>query len=162
MAQLVLSPAIHLQAVSEIITCQFEWHNGQGPQKLTESKIPIGAKVLAVARDYWRFALGRMTPRHMNDTEILAEMKKFTGTRYDPTVLEILCNTDGIISDEFIEKSISVKTLQPGMVLKYNLFNHAHILMLPEGHVFSEATITKLIQFEKSQSAPMSLIIEEQ
>jgi response regulator RpfG family c-di-GMP phosphodiesterase len=88
-AQLILGPAIHLQAVSEIITCQFEWHNGQGPQKLTESKIPIGAKILSVARDYWRYALGGMTPHHMKDADILAEMKKFTGTRYDPNVLEI-------------------------------------------------------------------------
>ena len=48
------------------------------------------------------------------------------------------------------------------MMLKYNLFNNAHILVLPEGHVFSEATITKLIQFEKSQEEPIYLIVEEQ
>jgi hypothetical protein len=47
------------------------------------------------------------------------------------------------------------------MVLKYNLFNNAHILVLPEGHVFSEATIAKLVQFEKSQPKPMSMIVED-
>ena len=161
-AQLVLGPAIHLQVVSDIITCQFEWHNGTGPNKLVDSQIPMGAKILSVSRDYWRYALGRMTPNNMNKTEVQAEMKKFTGTRYDPTVLEILINTDDIVSDEFIEKPIATDALEPGMELKYNLFNNAHILVLPEGHVFSEATIAKLIQFEKSQPEPMFLIVEEQ
>lgn len=161
-AQLVLGPAVHLQTVSDIITCQFEWHNGTGPNKLDDSQIPMGAKILSVARDYWRYALARMTPDNMDETEVHTEMKKFTGTRYDPAVLEILFNTKDIISDEFIEKPTPTHLIKPGMVLKYNLFNDAHILVLPEGHVFSEATIAKLLQFEKSQPAPMHLIVEEQ
>lgn len=160
-AQLVLGPAAHLQSVSDIITCQFEWHNGTGPNKFVDSQIPIGAKILSVARDYWRYALGRITPDSMNETAVQTEMKKFTGTRYDPAVLEILFNTDDIVSDEFIEKPIPTRSLEPGMVLKYNLFNNAHILVLPEGHVFSEATIAKLVQFEKSQPKPMSMIVED-
>jgi hypothetical protein len=47
------------------------------------------------------------------------------------------------------------------MVLKYNLFNNTHILLLPEGHVFNKVTIAKLVQFEKSQSKLTSLIVEE-
>jgi response regulator RpfG family c-di-GMP phosphodiesterase len=161
-AQLVLGPAVHLQTVSDIITCQFEWHNGTGPNKLVDSQIPMGARVLSVARDYWRYVLGRMTPDTMNQIEVQKEMKKFTGTRYDPAVLEILFNTDDIVSDEFIEKPIPTLLIEPGMVLKYNLFNNAHILVLPEGHVFSTTTIARLIQFEKSQPEPMFLIVEDQ
>jgi hypothetical protein len=86
----------------------------------------------------------------MNETQVKAEMKKFTGKLYDPTVLEILFNTDDIASDEFIEKQILTYALEPGMVLKYNLFNIAHILVLPEGHVFCKATITKMVQFDKA------------
>ncbi|PKH00684.1 HD-GYP domain-containing protein [Paraglaciecola sp. MB-3u-78] len=69
-AQLALGPALHLQAVSDIITYQFEWHNGAGPNKLVDSQIPLGAKILSVARDYWRYALGRMTRfQQSNDSE---------------------------------------------------------------------------------------------
>jgi response regulator RpfG family c-di-GMP phosphodiesterase len=161
-AQLVLGPAVHLQSVSDIITCQFEWHNGAGPNKLVDSQIPMGAKIISVARDYWRYALGRVAPGNMNETEVHIEMKKYIGTRYDPAVLDILLNAKNIVSDEFIEKPIPTHALVTGMVLKYNLFNNAHILVLPEGHVFSEATITKLIQFEKVQSEPLSIIVEEQ
>ncbi len=69
-AQQVLELAVPLQAVSDIITCQFEWHNGVGPNKLVDSQIPMGAKILSVARDYWHYALGRMTPDNMHETEV--------------------------------------------------------------------------------------------
>lgn len=161
-AQLVLGSAVHLQNVSDIITCQFEWYNGSGPNKLGNSQIPMGAKIISVARDYWRYASGRMTPDCMNENEVQIEMKKYRGTRYDPVVLDILLSTHDIVSDEFIEKPIPALALEPGMVLKYNLFNNAHILVLPEGHVFSETTIAKLVQFEKSQPTPIHLIVEEQ
>ena len=160
-AQLVLSPAVHLQAVSDIITCQFEWHNGTGPNNLADSDITVGAKILSVARDYWRYALGRITAHSMKETEVQTEMKKFTGTRYDPAILDILFDTDDVVSDEFMEKPLPIDTLKPGMVLKYNLYNNAHILVLPEGHVFSETTIAKLMKFEKSQPKPISFILED-
>jgi hypothetical protein len=99
----------------------------------------------------------------MNETQVKAEMKKFTGKYYDPTVLEILLNTDDIVSDELIEKQILTDAFEPGMVLKYDLFNIVHILVLPEGHVFCKATITKMVQFNKSQPKPMMMmIIKEQ
>jgi response regulator RpfG family c-di-GMP phosphodiesterase len=161
-AQLILAPAVHLQGVSDIITCQFEYHNGTGPNQLADTQIPIGAKIISVARDYWRYCLGRITPEKMDDIEVRLEMKKFLGTRYDPDVLAILLNNPDIVSDEFIEKPIPAHALEPGMVLKYNILTDAHILVLPEGHVFSESTIAKLLQFEKSQPKPLSLIIEEQ
>lgn len=160
-AQLILNPATHLQEVSDIITCQFEHFDGSGPNKLVDVQIPIGAKVLAVARDYWRYALGRITSNKLEDAEVKLSMKKFINTRYDPVVLDTLLNTKNLISDKFIEKPIPSHALKAGMTLKYNIFNNAHILILPEGHVFTDKTIAKLIQFEKSQSAPLPLIIEE-
>jgi hypothetical protein len=97
----------------------------------------------------------------MNEMQVKTEMKKFTNTRYDPEILEILSNTDNIVSDEFFKKQILSGALKPGMVLRYNLFNNTHILLLPEGHVFNKVTIAKLVQFEKSQSKLTSLIVEE-
>jgi hypothetical protein len=102
-----------------------------------------------------------MTKNNMNEMQVKTEMKKFTNTRYDPEILEILSNTDNIVSDEFFKKQILSGALKPGMVLRYNLFNNTHILLLPEGHVFNKVTIAKLVQFEKSQSKLISSIVEE-
>jgi hypothetical protein len=87
----------------------------------------------------------------MNETQVKAEMKKFTGKHYDPTVFEILLNNDDIVSDEFIEKQLLTDALEPSMVLKYNLFNIAHILCITGRACIFKATITKMVQFNKSQ-----------
>ncbi|MEP4891540.1 MAG: HD domain-containing phosphohydrolase [Aliiglaciecola sp.] len=160
-AKLVLAPANHLQNVSDIITCQFEALNGTGPKKLEDEQIPIGAKVLAVARDYWRYKTGRITGQKLDDIACPMEMKKQRGTHYDPAVLDILLDNDDIASDKFIENIISTQDLKPGMILRYNILNDKHILVLPEGHEFSDSTILKLTQFEKSQSQPLSLVVED-
>jgi hypothetical protein len=147
--------------VSDIISYQFECYNGEGSNKLLDPQILKGAKILTVARDYWRYTLGQMTKNNMNEIQVKTEVKKFTNTRYDPEIPEILSNTDNIVSDQFFEKQILSGALEPGMVLKYNLFNNTHILLLSEGHVFNKVTIAKLVQFEKSQSKLVSLIVEE-
>ena len=160
-AKLVLAPATHLLDVSDIISYQFEYLNGSGPNELSDTQIPIGAKILMVARDYWRYAMGRITSEKMDDTAIFLEMKKFLGTRYDQKILDVLLNNDDVISDQFIENTITTQALKPGMILKYSLLTDTHILLLPEGHIFSEGTILKLVQFEKKQADPLSLIVEE-
>lgn len=160
-AQLVFSPASHLQEVSDIITCQYENINGSGPNQLSEMQIPIGAKIIAIARDYWRYSMGRITSEEMDYTATLMEMKKFIGSRYDTELLEILINNKEIVSDEFSEKAITTQELKSEMRLKYNILTETHILVLPEGHVFTDASIAKLMQFEKNQSKRFSLIVEE-
>lgn len=160
-AKLVLAPATHLTEVSDIISYQFEYLNGSGPNKLFDEQIPIGAKILSVARDYWRYSMGRITSVRMDNKAVFEEMQKFLGTLYDETVLNVLLENDDIISQKFLENTIATQELKPGMILKYSLFNRTHILLLPEGHVFSEETISKLIQFEKKQAEPLTLIIEE-
>ncbi|GAB2693940.1 HD domain-containing phosphohydrolase [Aliiglaciecola aliphaticivorans] len=160
-AKLVLAPATHLQNVSDIITCQYETLNGAGPKKLEDGQIPMGAKILAVARDYWRFKTARITAQKLDDIACLMEMKKLKGSHYDPVVLDILLDNEDIVSDKFIDNTISTEELKPGMVLRNNILNDKHILVLPEGHTFSDVTITKLIQFEKSQSQALSLVVED-
>ena len=46
------------------------------------------------------------------------------------------------------------------MVLAQNLYNDSHILILPEGHVFSDATIQKLVHFEEERGKAFSIQIE--
>lgn len=159
--QLILGPADHLQPIVDILTCQFEHYNGKGtPNKLFEDQIPIGARIIAVARDFWRFSMKKITNDEMTDIEIRTELKKFSGTRYDPEIIDILANNPDIVSDEHLEKPIPTTALTPGMRLKHNLLNDAHILILPEGHEFTEGTIAKLLQFERTQQSSLSIIVE--
>ena len=160
MAQLILLPAVHLEPVMDIITSQFEYFNGKGPNQLTDKQIPLGAKILAVARDFWRYSLGRIAPEKLDKKEVFFEMKKFQGIRYDPAVLEVLFDDKDIISDTFMDTQTPLDALIPGMVLKQNVLTESHILVLPEGHVFSQATINKLVQFEASQKVSLTVFVE--
>jgi response regulator RpfG family c-di-GMP phosphodiesterase len=159
-ARLILNPAEHLHAVTEIVCNQYEQINGSGVNKVQEEAIPVGAKILAIARDYWLLAMGRINGQKMTDSEVRIEMKKLGGIKYDSSILDLLLNNPQIISNEFIETPVKLDYLEAGMVLKYNIFTHNHMLILPEGHVFTEATISKLKQFDESQSTKLSVIVE--
>ena len=46
------------------------------------------------------------------------------------------------------------------MTLAQNLYNDSHILILPEGHIFNDATIQKLVHFEEERGKAFSIQIE--
>lgn len=162
MARKILSPASHLQTVIEIIASQFEHFNGSGfPNKLVQEQIPIGARILCVARDFWRFTQGRMVPLNLDDKHTLIELKKLSGIRYDPVIVDVLLENKDMIHTGFMEKPMSADALKPGMQLKYNLYTDKHILILPEEHLFTKSTIDKLQKMQKIQNTQLMLVINE-
>ena len=66
-----------------------------------------------------------------------------------------------IISIEFIESAIAVNDLREGMRLKKDILTQQHILVLPKGHVFSAASISQLIQYEKQKSERFEIFVEQ-
>ncbi len=160
MAQSILSPAQHMQHITEIIMHQYEHANGTGyPNKLTEIQIPIGAKILSVARDYWRYATGKLSEESFEVEQIRIEMNKSRGTKYAGEVLDILLSNPELTAKTDIEKGYSADQLKPGMMLKNNLHTENHMLILPEGHIFSEASIEKLKAFEKNKQQSLSVVV---
>ena len=160
LAKTILAPAEHLREVSDILEYQFEYYNGAGLYKLVATQIPIGARILAVARDYWRMVSGRITGQPMTPIEARVELKKHRNTRYDGNVLDILLDTKDIDKPSYIENRLSTEELKPGMVLSKNLYNESHILLLPEGHVFTDATIAKLAQYEREHNRFFDIAVE--
>jgi response regulator RpfG family c-di-GMP phosphodiesterase len=162
MASKILSPATHLHNVVEIIASQFEYFNGSGfPDKLVEQQIPIGARILCVARDFWRYTQGRITPLTLDDKHAYIELKKHSGIRYDPIIVDVLLNNKDMITTGFMGPPIAVEALKPGMQLKHNLYTDKHILILPEAHLFTEITIEKLQKMQKLQKTKIMLEIVE-
>jgi response regulator RpfG family c-di-GMP phosphodiesterase len=160
MAQSILSPAPHMQSITEILINQYEHANGSGyPDKLTEIQIPTGAKILAVARDYWRFATGKLSEETLDIEHIRIEMNKSRGTKYAGDVLDILLSHPELTANTDIEKGYSPDQLKPGMILKNNLHTDNHMLILPEGHIFSDASIEKLKAFEKNKQQSLSVVV---
>ena len=122
----------------------------------------MGARVLAIARDYWRLVTGRLSGIEMAPREAKLEMKKHKNTRYDGEILDILLNAQDVGRPIYMDNTVSATSLKPGMVLGQNLYNDAHILILPEGHTFSESTISKLAQFERERGKKFTICLKKE
>ncbi|MBT3136533.1 response regulator [Alteromonas sp. ALT199] len=159
-ASLILAPAHELQQVSDIIEFQFEHYNGSGLYNKVAKEIPAGARILAIARDYWRLVTGRMSGVEMSPRDAKLEMKKHRNTRYDGEFLDLLLEAEDVTTSKLLSTSLKASQLKAGMVLAQNLYNDSHILILPEGHIFSNATIQKLVHFEEERGKAFSIQIE--
>lgn len=160
LAKTMLAPAEHLQPVSEIIEFQFEHYNGTGLYHKVAKEIPLGARIHAIARDYWRFVSGRLSGQRLDPRDAKAEMKKHRNTRYDGDILDVLLADNDIDKHSHIEGHLTSDKLKEGMILSNNLYNENHILLLPAGHVFSEGTIAKLKQYERDHKRQFDIAIE--
>ncbi|GFD75949.1 two-component system response regulator [Tenacibaculum sp. KUL113] len=159
-AALILAPAHELNQVSDIIEFQFEHYNGSGLYNKVAKEIPAGARILAIARDYWRHVTGRMSGIEMSPRDAKLEMKKHRNTRYDGEFLDFLLEAEDVTTSKLLSTSLKASQLKSGMILAQNLYNDSHILILPEGHVLSDATIQKLIHFEEERGKAFSIQIE--
>lgn len=161
-AALILAPAHELHGVSDIIEYQFEHYNGSGLYKKVAKEIPVGARILAIARDYWRLVTGRLSGIELSPRDAKLEMKKHRNTRYDGEFLDLLLEAEDVTTSTLLHTSMKATQLKSGMVLAQNLYNDSHILILPEGHVFTDATIHKLIHFEEERGKAFSIQVEPQ
>lgn len=159
-ASLILAPAHELAPVSDIIEYQFEHYNGSGLNKKVAKEIPVGSRILAVARDYWRLITGRLSGTEMSSRDAKVELKKHTNTRYDGEIIDLLLQAEDVTTSTLLHTSNKATQLKPGMILARNLYNDSHILILPEGHVLTEATIQKLIKFEQDRGKAFDIQIE--
>lgn len=160
-ARTILGPATHLQAVIELIANQYEHFDGSGfPNKLAEESIPIGSRIIAIARDFWRYSSARILPKNLDETASKIEMKKYRGTTYDPSLFDLFISKKVMTSKQLIDKQITTDALLPSMILNHNIVNDKHILVLPEGHEFTEETIARLIKFEKGFEHRLSVAVE--
>ena len=159
-AATMLAPASHLQPVIEMLEMQFEMVNGNGPQHVKGNNIPIGARIIAVARDYWRLVGGRYNGEKFTSAEAKHEIEKFKNVRYDPVICEQLLQIKDIDSRRRVDDSIGIDELQPDMVLQENLYSINHILILPAGHVFSTDSITKMRHYEQRHDQELRFIVD--
>ena len=66
-----------------------------------------------------------------------------------------------LIKDNITEKGLSTLQLLPGMMLKNSLFSTTHLLILAEGHEFTEHSIDKLIEYEQNQKHHFTVVVEQ-
>ena len=152
----ILSPAQHLSSVRDIIVHQYQPIN----DLVLPEKLITCIKILVVARDYCRFASGRILPEKLDHIHIKIELNKEKGTKYAEEVLDVLREHPELVENVSLESGVTTQQLTPGMLLKYNLYTDNHLLILAEGHEFSQSSIDSLMEYEKNQKQTLSIVID--
>lgn len=85
----ILRPLQILRPVITIIMHHHEKYNGTGyPSRLKKGQIPLGARIMAVADAFEAMVYGRPYRERIDINSAIKEIKKKSGTQFDPKVVE--------------------------------------------------------------------------
>jgi len=85
----VLQPIEFASRVNEIILSHHEHYDGHGyPRGLAGEEIPLASRILALVDAFEAMTLGRPYRDSVPESEALAEIRRCSGTQFDPRVVE--------------------------------------------------------------------------
>lgn len=90
----IVEPVKYLSEVSPIIRAHHEKYDGTGyPYGLSGEDIPFGSRILAVVDAYVAIRDERVYRAARSHEEAIAELRRFSGTQFDPVIVDIFCKT---------------------------------------------------------------------
>ncbi|WDD94615.1 response regulator [Burkholderia sp. FERM BP-3421] len=162
-AQMVLTPVDQLHQVASIIGHQFERFNGRGiPDGLVGNDIPLGSRIIAVARDFDGLCHGDIGVQHTRD-QALDALRSQAGIRYDPQVVGRLITLmkNPVISGMAASISeVSAAGLVEGMRLADDLRTRRGVLLMAKGSAMSAHQIELIRRFEAHEDSPFKILIQ--
>lgn len=150
-AEALLMPLPDLSGSATILRSQLERFDGNGfPDRLSGLAIPIGARILALAADYYNLQEGAMTQHHLRPDEAKSLILDASGKRYDPNVVAAFRQIIDA-GDERAPAGVEVLSgeLLPGMVLVRDLVSREGLMLLTTDHVLDARMIQQVQDFER-------------
>ncbi|MBN2357474.1 response regulator [candidate division KSB1 bacterium] len=115
-----------LRDAAVLIRYQFEHFDGSGyPEGLAGEQIPLGARILAVVRDYLSFLEGTMTGQTMTVADVLSRLRSKKATFYDPQVVDAFIEVLTQMEVETVRPLVDISwtQLEPGMEIDEVRYN---------------------------------------
>jgi len=163
-AQMLLTPVEQLHHVAHIIRHQYERFNGRGtPDNLSGGSIPIGSRILAVARDYAGLQSGAIVRERMLAGQAAELIKMQSGLRYDPQVVEpflALLEDPAALAGSMPYMQIASAQLLAGMTLADDLRTSRGVLLMTKGSVVSDYQVSVVRRYEAQESTPFVISIQ--
>lgn len=162
-AQMVLTPVAQLAQVAHIIRYQYERFNGRGtPDRLSGSDIPLGSRILAVARDFEGLCRGGIVKQSLATEQAIGILKSQAGLRYDPQVIDhfvALLKDPATLGLGTTVSRINGTQLAEGMRLADDLRTERGVLLMTKDSVVSAHQVDQLRRFETQEEAPFAILI---
>ncbi|KAG8152658.1 HD domain-containing phosphohydrolase [Burkholderia catarinensis] len=161
-AQMVLMPVAQLHKVASIVLHQYERFNGRGtPDGLAGDSIPLGSRIVAIARDFEGLRHGDIGVPHSVE-QALEAMRSQSGVRYDPRIVDRLTELMQDPASLGIAASVAeVRSaqLREGMQLADDLRTHRGVLLMTKGSVMSAHQIELVRRFETREGTPFDILV---
>ncbi|AKM45139.1 chemotaxis protein CheY [Burkholderia contaminans FFH2055] len=161
-AQMVLTPVAQLHKVASIVLHQYERFNGRGtPDSLAGDAIPLGSRILAIARDFEGLRNGDIGAPHSVE-QALDALRSQAAVRYDPRIVDGLTELMRDPASLGIAASVAeVKSaqLREGMQLADDLRTHRGVLLMTKGSVMSAHQIELVRRFETREGTSFDILV---
>ncbi|WP_343731486.1 HD domain-containing phosphohydrolase [Duganella sp.] len=158
-AEELLMPLEDMRGSAAILRSQLERFDGNGfPDGLAGLAIPLGARILALAADYYNLQQGAMVQRHLRADEAKSLILDAGGKRYDPNVVAAFRQ---VIDGHAIDSGAGVEMLSgellPGMVLARDLISRDGLMLLAVDHVLDARMIQQVQDFETKSGGRLAI-----
>ena len=162
-AEAVLLSVPSLKKAAVLVAAQHEEFNGSGfPNKLVGEGIPLGARVLAIARDYYDAMAGRIVAEKLTPSKAVEHIVNGSETAYDPQLVtlfsKVVKSVDelDVTLDEIVVRTMS---LLPGMRLARDLTTDGGVVLLAKRTVLSDDAITTLLNLERRSDKELTIFV---
>ena len=89
----ILFPIRELNEVARCVRLHQEWYNGNGyPDGLKRDEIPLISRIVSVADTFDAITSDRPYRKKRNPKEALNEIREYSGTQFDPQIVEAFLN----------------------------------------------------------------------
>jgi response regulator RpfG family c-di-GMP phosphodiesterase len=158
-AEELLMPLEDLRGSAAMLRSQLERFDGNGfPDGLVGFAIPVGARILAVAVDYYNLQQGAMVQRHLRADEAVTLILDAAGKRYDPQVVAAFRQVvNSVETGAGVGVEVLSVELLPGMVLARDLVSRDGLMLLSADHVLDERIIAQVRDFEQKARCRLAL-----
>lgn len=165
-AYVTLTPATSLADVALYIKHQYEQIDGRGfPDSITGEQIPVGSRILAIARDYIQAINGKLCQGRLSSEGAMEFLNMHAEQIYDKEILKLLPDILPeleLTALKYNECLMAIEQVKPEMVLSRSIFNDKDILLLPEKHRFTVETLQRLKRYTQNAHQAIKIYIFEQ
>jgi HD-GYP domain-containing protein (c-di-GMP phosphodiesterase class II) len=153
-----------LRGAATMVRSHRERFDGSGyPDALAGDEIPLGARILAVAKDFDAVQVGTLIDQRLSPGEALRFIEDGEGSRYDPKVAAVLRVSLAISPDQGdeqvecapLESELAPHELRPGMTLSRDLVSPEGFLLLAAEEQLSARHIEHLVAYAGVEGQPV-------